>query len=311
MKSIIRTTGLIILAAFLTGQLNAQQDPFTTQYMFNPMSVNPSFTASGEDITVTALSRQQWIGFEGAPSTQYISGLYPVEKLNFNLGGTLIHDKAGPETQTSLHLDYGYRVKINEQSRMDFGIRSGFGFYRADIVNLAMVSDYDPSFITDIRKKVMLNFGIGATYVTDKYYIGYSVPRIIRNKMDSEDNSVRYSRHHYLYSGARFSVNQDIDLYPSLMSKFVEGAPPSVDITVNALYQKTIGAGLMYRIGASIGAMVSYQVRDNICVGYSYDMAITRIHYQSFGTHEFMITYNFGKGFISNLDRRFVRSAGL
>jgi hypothetical protein len=103
------------------------------------------------------------------------------------------------------------------------------------------------------------------------------------------------------------TINSDIDLYPSVMTKMVTGAPPSVDISATALYQNKIGAGLMYRFGASIGAMVSYEVTDNIRVGYSYDMAITRIHYHSLGTHEIMLTYNLGTGG-NMLNRQFYSS---
>jgi len=89
------------------------------------------------------------------------------------------------------------------------------------------------------------------------------------------------------------------------MAKIVKGSPPSVDVSATALYQKKLGVGLMYRFGASLGGMISYEVLDNLRVGYSYDMAITRIHYQSLGTHEVMITYSIGKG-ENSLDRQFV-----
>ena len=296
MKSTDKISVIILLLLLTVTTSRGQQDPLSTQYMFNPMWVNPSYIANVEQMSFTGITRHQWVGFEGAPTTQFLSVTYPIEKLNFVLGGTLLHDIAGPEKQTALFLDYGYSVNVNDGSRLNFGLRGGFGYYRADITQLATINDYDPSFIGDVRNRILLNFGFGTSYITDKFYVGYSIPRLIKNKFESEELSVTYVRHHYLFGGARFIVNPYINLYPSVMAKMVKGAPPSVDISATALYQKKIGVGLMYRFGASLGGMISYKVTDNLRAGYSYDMAITRIHYNSLGTHEIMMTYSLGKG---------------
>lgn len=308
----MKTTLKIIVTISLLLQIGTaakgQQDPLSTQYMFNPMWVNPSYIANTDQITFTGITRHQWVGFEGAPSTQFLSGTYPIEKLNFVLGGTLVHDVAGPENQTMLFLDYGYSVKLSEESRLNFGVRGGLGYYRANTTDLAMVNENDPSLTGDIQSRVLMNIGFGASYITQQFYIGYSIPKLIRNKYNSEDISTRYTSHHYLFGGARFDINSDIALYPSVMSKMVKGAPPSVDISATAFYRNKIGAGLMYRFGASIGGMVSYEITDKIRIGYSYDMAITRMHYNSLGTHEVMFSFTMaGDG--NMLSRQFMRSA--
>ncbi|GAH57640.1 unnamed protein product, partial [marine sediment metagenome] len=212
------------------------------------------------------------------------------------------------EKQTALYLDYGYSVKVNENSRLNFGLRGGFGFYRTDITQLATIDDYDPSFVGNIRNRILLNFEFSTSYFTDRFYAGYAIPGLFKNKFDSEELSVTYIRHHYVFGRARFTINSDIDLFPSVMTKTVTGARASVDISATALYQNKIGAGLMYRFGAFFGGIVSYEVTDNLRAGYSYDMAITRIHYQSLGTHEIMITYNLRTGG-NMLNRQFLSSA--
>ncbi|MFP4489531.1 MAG: type IX secretion system membrane protein PorP/SprF [Bacteroidales bacterium] len=308
----MKTTIKIIITISLLLQIGisakGQQDPMSTQYMFNPMWVNPSYIANVEEISFTGISRHQWVGFEGAPSTRFLSGTYPIEKLNFVLGGTLVHDVAGPENQTMLYLDYGYSVQLSKESLLNLGVRGGLGYYRANTTQLATVNDNDPSLTGDIQSRALMNIGFGASYITQQFYVGYSIPKLIRNKFDNEDISARYIRHHYLFGGAKFDINNDFVLYPSVMSKMVKGSPPSVDISATAFYRDKIGAGLMYRFGASIGAMVSYEITDKIRIGYSYDMAITRMHYNNIGTHEVMISFSMaGKGDI--LSRQFFPSA--
>jgi type IX secretion system PorP/SprF family membrane protein len=285
---------LLLMVSFST--VSGQQDPLSTQYMFNPMNVNPSHIASVEQMSFTNISRLQWVGFEGSPSTQYLAGAFPIKRFNFTLGATLIHDVAGPEKQTAVFVDYGYSIKVNDASRLNFGLRGGIGNFHADLTNVSTTNDFDPSFITDIYNQLILNFGVGMTYTTNKYYVGYSIPKIFKNRFENGDFSATHISHHYFFGGTMINLNSDIDLYPSMMAKMVKGAPPSVDISASAIYKNKIGGGLMYRFGASIGIMVNFKIMNNFWMGYSYDMATTKMHYQNFGTHELMITYTPGSG---------------
>src|SRR4030042_1881358 len=56
----------------------SQQDPITSNYMFNTLSYNPGIAGTSGMICATAINRQQWIGFKGAPSTTIFNiTLYP------------------------------------------------------------------------------------------------------------------------------------------------------------------------------------------------------------------------------------------
>ena len=64
--------------------MNAQQDPMFTHYMYNTLSINPGYAGSRDALTVTALHRSQWVGFDGAPKTTCASVHGPI--LNKNIG---------------------------------------------------------------------------------------------------------------------------------------------------------------------------------------------------------------------------------
>jgi type IX secretion system PorP/SprF family membrane protein len=82
----------------------AQQDPQFSQYMFNLLALNPAYAGSAERLSLKALSRHQWVGFEGAPTTQTLTAHAPVFRQAIGLGGTLMRDEHGPVTQ------YGFIV---------------------------------------------------------------------------------------------------------------------------------------------------------------------------------------------------------
>ena len=62
----------------------AQQDSQSSQYMFNTLTFNPGVAGTSGMICATAMNRQQWVGFKGAPSTTLFNICAPVS-LSFSL----------------------------------------------------------------------------------------------------------------------------------------------------------------------------------------------------------------------------------
>ena len=56
----IKTLILIVFTSLLSLEVNAQQDPQYTHYMFNTMSVNPGYAGQRNVLSATALYRTQW-----------------------------------------------------------------------------------------------------------------------------------------------------------------------------------------------------------------------------------------------------------
>ena len=57
-----------LLALLLSiGSLQAQREPFYTQYMYNIGSFNPAYVGSVENTDFNLLYRAQWIDIPGAP----------------------------------------------------------------------------------------------------------------------------------------------------------------------------------------------------------------------------------------------------
>jgi type IX secretion system PorP/SprF family membrane protein len=76
----IQKVSLSLLLCFFLITGWAQQQVMFTQYMFNGLAINPAYAGSHETISMTALARKQWVGLEGAPSTQTFSIHSPLRK---------------------------------------------------------------------------------------------------------------------------------------------------------------------------------------------------------------------------------------
>ena len=66
-------TVTLVLAFFVTVSCFAQQEAQYTQFMENKMILNPAYAGAREAPSMMLLTRNQWIGFEGAPTSQLVS----------------------------------------------------------------------------------------------------------------------------------------------------------------------------------------------------------------------------------------------
>ncbi|HEY8934252.1 MAG TPA: type IX secretion system membrane protein PorP/SprF, partial [Cyclobacteriaceae bacterium] len=66
----------LLIAGLLLGivQSYAQQYPVFTQYYFNELVINPAYAGSHVQLSLTAMYRNQWVNFPGAPKTYNFSG---------------------------------------------------------------------------------------------------------------------------------------------------------------------------------------------------------------------------------------------
>lgn len=272
---------------------HAQQDPMYSQYMFNTLAFNPGYAGSADVFTAMALSRHQWLGFKGAPSTQTLALHSPLPGNNLALGGNLIHDVAGPAKQNSVFLDVAYRLRTGDNTRLAFGLSGGFNLFQADVAALNTV-EADPHN-TNISGKLLPNFGFGLYWHAPRYYVGLSAPKLLENVI-GDDGLVTTNqefRHYFLMAGYVMDLGMDMKFRPAILLRAVEGAPMSVDVNANFLLRERIWFGGMYRLGNAFGVMAQYQVNEQFRVGYAFDMTTTRIGAYNAGTHELMLGYDF------------------
>ena len=113
---------LICIVTFICfNEINAQQDPMFSQYMFNTLSLNPAYAGSSDLISATAITRHQWMGIKGAPQTQTLAIHSPL-KHQIGLGVSIIRDQAGPVNNLSAQADISYNIKITKTVKTLFRI---------------------------------------------------------------------------------------------------------------------------------------------------------------------------------------------
>jgi type IX secretion system PorP/SprF family membrane protein len=292
---IVRWAGMV---AILAGQsAYGQQQGMFTQYMFNGLAINPAYAGSQESLSLTALARQQWTGLQGAPSTQTFSAHSPIKNEKVALGALFVNDKIGVIKQTGFHAAYAYRIQTRKAT-LSLGLQAGFTSYRAEFSPLFVQDPNDPYFNNNNVNEFLPNFGTGAYYYSDRFYLGFSVPQLINNSYKKENNNaftgVLQVRHYFLTGGYVFDFNPSLKLKPNVLLKAVEGAPLAVDLNANLLLKEVVWLGLSYRSLQSLSVLLELQLTDQFRMGYAYDFATSASpNNLRYGSHELMLQYRF------------------
>ena len=126
---------ILILSVLLSVSLFAQQEPLFTQYYNNDMAINPAVSGSKTYNSLSMQTRQQWLGFEGAPLSTNIN-YHGALNNRSAMGGYLMFDKANPSLQANLQLNYAYHIPLNyNKVNLSFGVGAKLMYYNLDFKN--------------------------------------------------------------------------------------------------------------------------------------------------------------------------------
>lgn len=299
---------LLLVILFASGALldvQAQQDPHYTQYMYNMSVMNPAYAGSKESLSLGLLYRKQWVEIEDAPTTATFFGHSPVGK-NVGLGLSVISDKIGPVEENNIYGDFSYTLNLGGEHKLAFGIKTGLTLHKvglySEIGDGHVPDPDDPAFAENISN-TYFNIGSGLFYYTDKYYVGFSVPNMLKSKhLDLSVNGGEYefgseTSHYFFTGGYVFDLNETIKFKPFFMLKSAFSAPTSLDLSTNFLFNEKFEVGATYRLDDSFGAMANYAVLPNLRIGYAYDHIVSDLKVTTPSSHEIILLWdvNFSK----------------
>ena len=302
---------LILFVFFFLSILKAtaQQEPHFTQYMSNMSVINPAYaTGTPSVLNLGTLYRHQWAGIKGAPKTMTLFAHTPIND-KIETGISLVSDDIGDgaKKETNVFADFAYILQLDETQKLSFGLKAGFSNISTNFNGFKLNSgdvSTDLAFEENVNETTP-NIGVGAYYFTDNYYVGLSVPNILKSEHSGASNGQINSFgsrkvHGYLTGGYVFDINENFKLKPAAMAIFVEGSPVSVDLTANVLYNEKFELGAAYRFGDAVSVLMNVNVTPNLKIGYSYDYTTSNLSQFNSGSHEIVLLYNLnllGKGY--------------
>jgi type IX secretion system PorP/SprF family membrane protein len=288
---------MTVLAAALTA--HAQQRPIQSLYMFDPLLINPAYAGTHVQLSGTAIYRNQWVNFDGAPRTFTGTVHSGFRKARIGLGLIFGNDQIGVHSDNSVYGVYSYKIPVSKRKNggvISMGLQAGFNALKSDYFKTTPRDGAEVGVISKFNP----NFGAGFFYRGNNVYAGASVPYILNNKIidiiDPEMDTTfttfgKQQRYYYLMGGFTKQLSKDVKWMPSALIRLQNNAPLSFDLSSNFVFFDVVGLGVSYRLNDSVIGMFELQINENFHVGYAYDVTLSDIRLYSNGTHEIMINY--------------------
>jgi len=293
MKRLLPLFLLFITIAFSTF---GQQRPIQSLYMFDPLLLNPAYAGTQLQFSSTAVYRNQWVNFAGAPKTFTATSHMGFKQNRVGIGLIAGRDQIGIHDETSLYFAYSYRLPLsryNKSSSISFGVQGGFNTLRSDYT--LTISREDDKY--GVFRSFNPNFGAGVYYRNKNAYLGLSVPYFLNseilNVQTAFESSARRYRYYYFTGGFTKKLSKTVKLIPSTLVRVQDKAPLTFDATLITVLYDVVGIGASYRLADSFIGLFELQLNENFHVGYAYDFTSSDIRTYSNGTHEIMINYRF------------------
>lgn len=295
MKTVTISKGIIIgtLSMLSFFEVQAQQDPQYTQYMYNTINVNPAYAGSRGVMSIFGLHRTQWVGLDGAPKTMAFSVNTPLGDSKLGLGVSFVNDRLGAMEENNISVDLSYTIDLNRNYKLSFGVKGTANLLDVDYGKLNIYNPNDVMFQDNIRNQFSPNVGAGLYLHSEKTYFGLSVPNFLET--DRYDDNVyatmKQRMNFYLIGGHVFDLSPNLKFKPAFLAKAVSGAPLQVDLTANFMIADKFVIGGAYRWDAAFSGLVGFQVTDGLFVGYSYDAETTKLAHYNSGSHEIFLRF--------------------
>ena len=298
-----------LLYAFLTifilssSATFAQQDAQLSQYMFNPLYINPA--AAGIDgVTKFQLHyRNQWSGYQtsqdgnGSLGTQIFTASMPLNGLHSGIGIQFVNDltPSGAGYQNML-LSYSYQINLSNGAIVSVGAKGGF-YTKSFKTKFRPRETGDPivDALTGSVNQTKADFSVGALYKTANYQFGASLNHVNSPVYSfSPDKTGTYSIKQVLNLTGSFDyyLNDDIKVSPMVLWK--------TDFNTNVLeggaiftYTDRYWLGGSYRLNDAgiIIAGISMLNNNALRLGYSLDLTTVGATAKAPLSHEILLSY--------------------
>lgn len=286
------TNALLLLLAFFASVelVSGQQQQQFTQYMYNPLSLNSGYVTDNR-LEAGLIHRSQWVGIDGAPSTQSLTIAGRTGR-RIGIGLTMMNESIGPANDLDINGVFSYSIPLSYRMNLSFGMNFGVDILNVDWSEGSYANPNDPILNNNLSNVTPI-IGAGAYLYGERWYVGLSTPNFIKTETFDNDQELVIDKttQFYLLGGYVFDISPDFKLKPSTLLKYNDGAPITVDLSLNVLLQERFTAGVSYRFNDALSALLGFHISRSFFVGYAYDYSTTELNKYNDGSHEIMLKY--------------------
>jgi len=322
----------ILTLFLLLSFISKAQDPQFSQFYAASLYLNPAFTGNTIQGRVMGNYRHQWPTTPGAFVTYAFSFDYNLSVINSGLGILFMRDKAGSGGLgfTNIGGMYSTRIRLSKKYFIRTGMHFSYTLRELDFSKLTfgdqlLGNDGNSTSETFPEQKVSyFDIASGFVFYSDQYWIGIAVHHLNQPNQSLIGKESRLPIKTSLQSGIEIPVKKNIKgitISSITLAANYKAQQKWDQVDIGAYYNRDpLIFGIWYRgipllksykpkyaNNDAIVLLVGFKIND-FRIGYSYDITISRLIFDTGGSHEISLIYEFasrekkrieaGKGFV-------------
>lgn len=305
----ILTVISLLLPFGLSGQQLPQRSPFG-DYNF---VWNPAMTSVYDYADFGASYRQDWMGFDDAPTTMILHGQYPFQDYNMSLGGFFMHDRIHPLKTNALALTYSYKLEpgFGDGDQLSFGIMGVMYHYFVDGMSILVNDDDDTLLPTGENISFKPNVGAGFFYTSNRekdessFYFGAGFNQLLPSDIVFQESAALANFKRVLHGnalvGGRIMSNNQLFMEPSAWVNYAGQNLLDYNLGIKIEAPESFWAGLAYSnnqtLALQVGAILAknFPEESSLRIGVlgTYNIG-TFGQFRGLG-YEFGVVYRYGQ----------------
>jgi type IX secretion system PorP/SprF family membrane protein len=294
----------LLLILIATGSCFGQNVVPYSLYLMNQSTINPAYIGINSLANITAISRKQWLGIDGSPLTTSLMASSTMS-LHSAAGLRLMSDTYGINTDTEVMLNYAYHINFDDDHRLSFGLQGGFLSSTINYSKLSVDVFDDPAIGAGKQTELIPNFGFGAMYKSDWFYLGAAIPQI--NKSDLTTNGVLTRNQYQTYNitgGFLITTVRTVKIKPSFLVSY-SNQDVLFDLNGQVLIDEKIWLGASLRNLRAGGVNILFSENNMFHFGYSFQFPFNDLAAVGYGTHEVIVSADLKLGKRHDLSGRY------
>jgi len=299
---------LISILLLIASGVNAQSRKYISQFSHLQQYYNPGLAAY-EGSMIRGFVRNQWLGWEGAPKTYFISAELDFGQLAGETNPGLLgknamslsvhHDTNGAFEETELILGYASRVRLSKTTNLRLGAGINYKTIRLDGNNLTTKQASDPTtgrYANTFANLAILDFNLGLALTHNNYYISYAVHNVNGGKLNKGEVLMEGIAVSGIFQGGyRNRISENIALATNVMWRTQENYRDNVEFNFKVLLMNQMWVGAGHRVSYANSFQLGF-ILGKTRIGYVYELPMMRSYLLPNSTHEFMLSYSLFKG---------------
>lgn len=271
----------------------AQQQPVFTNFLINDYFYNPAIAGSKNAHIANVSYRDQWVGFDGAPTTligNFYGSVRNEGKMGY--GATVISDRTGLIQNTSIYVNYAHHFKLSETLKLGLGVRPGYMQYRIKLYDVQLADEGDNLLIGNVLSANAFDIQGGFHLYSNRFFVMGSVQNLLGDAIGFTSYNANLTKHYTFIGGYTFKFEKKkIELQPSVLLRNTTSIPMQTAFMLKGIYAKNYWGGLTYTTDNTMGAYIGYTLKERLSIAYGFDFPFNGIEQYQSGSHELSISY--------------------